>query len=88
MAVPLVYNSCLFNEALEEAIEDYTVVSKEQEEQDKQKAEWDEQQAALKQSKLDSNEPYEPEDQEWKDIKFADFKTYKEEYIICMDTLG
>ena len=27
MAVPLVYNSCLSNEALEEAIEDYQVVS-------------------------------------------------------------
>ena len=42
MAVPLVYNSCLFNEALEEAIEDYQVVSKEMEEQAKQKAEWNE----------------------------------------------
>ena len=27
MAVPLVYNSCLFNAALEEAVEDYQVVS-------------------------------------------------------------
>jgi len=42
MAIPLVYNSCLFNEALEEAVEDYQVVSKEKEEQDKQKAEFDE----------------------------------------------
>ena len=45
MAVPLVYNSCLTNEALEEAIEDYQVISKELEEQAKQKAEWEEQQA-------------------------------------------
>ena len=38
MAIPLVYNSCLFNEALEEAVEDYQVVSKEKEEQAVQKA--------------------------------------------------
>lgn len=32
MAVPLIYNSCLFNEALEEAIDNYKEISKEQEE--------------------------------------------------------
>jgi len=32
MAIPLVYNSCLFNEALEEAVEDYQIISKEKEE--------------------------------------------------------
>ena len=41
MAIPLVYNSCLFNEALEEAIEDYQTVSKEREEQAKAKQEYD-----------------------------------------------
>ena len=35
MAIPLVYNSCLFNDALEEAIENYQIISKEQEEQAK-----------------------------------------------------
>ena len=39
MAVPLVYNSCLFNEALEEAVENYMVVQKEKEELEKQKLE-------------------------------------------------
>ena len=43
MAIPLVYNSCLFNDALEEAVENYMVVSKEREEQEKQKAEQEEQ---------------------------------------------
>ena len=32
MAVPLIYDSCLFNEALEEAVEDYQTVLKEKEE--------------------------------------------------------
>lgn len=48
MAVPLVYNSCLFNEALEDAVEDYQEKSKEREEQEKQKAEVEEQVAATK----------------------------------------
>ena len=43
MAVPLVYNSCLFNDALEEAVENYMVVSKEREEQEKQKADQEDQ---------------------------------------------
>ena len=48
MAVPLVYNSCLFNEALEDAVEDYQEKSKERDEQEKQKAEVEEQVAATK----------------------------------------
>lgn len=88
MAVPLVYNSCLTNEALEDAIEDYTVISKEIEEQAKQKAEYDAQQAEVMAQKQEANEPYEEEPPEWKDIKYAPFKTFKEEYIICLDTLG
>ena len=50
MAVPLVYNSCLFNEALEEAVEDYQTVLKEKEEQDKLKADHEQQQQDKKQA--------------------------------------
>ena len=84
MAVPLVYNSCLFNDALEEAVEDYMTVSKEKEEQDKQKQDFND----AKQSKLDAGEAFEEEEPEWKGIEFAPFKTFKEEYVICLDTLG
>lgn len=51
MAVPLVYNSCLFNEALEEAIEDYQVISAQRAEQDKSKAEYEEKMEAERQQK-------------------------------------
>lgn len=88
MAVPLVYNSCLFNDALEEAVEDYMVVSKEREEQDKLKAEYEDQQTLIRQQKQEAGETYEEEEQDWKDISFAPFKTFKEEYILCLDTLG
>ena len=83
MAIPLVYNSCLSNEALEEAVEDYLVVSKEREEQDRQKAEY-EAKRAQDESQLKDDE----EDKDWTPAPFAPFKTFKEEYIICMDTLG
>ena len=42
MAVPLVYNSCLSDEALEAAVEDYKQVKEAQEEQAKQKTEYEE----------------------------------------------
>lgn len=51
MAVPLIYNSCLFNEALEEAIEDYQNVSKEKDEQAKLKAEQEEREAVERAAK-------------------------------------
>ena len=50
MAVPLIYNSCLFNEALEEDVEDYQTVLKEKEEQDKLKADHEQQQQDKKQA--------------------------------------
>ena len=88
MAVPLCYNSCLFNEALEDAIEDYTEKSKEREEQEKARAEVEEQVAAAKQAKIDAGEEYEEDEQEFGAIEAAPFKTFKEEYVICLDTLG
>ena len=45
MAIPLCYNSCLFDDALQNAVEDYSAKQKEIEEQDKKKAEWEDAQA-------------------------------------------
>lgn len=89
MAVPLIYNSCLFNEALEEAIEDYQNVSKEKDEQAKLKAEQEEREAVERAAKQEAGEQFDEEDQEqWKEINYAPFKTFKEEYVLCLDTLG
>jgi len=76
MAVPLIYNSCLFNEALEEAIEDYLVISKEKEEQDRQKAEWMEQMNQKRIQMQESGDTFEEDEMEWKLIEFAPFKTF------------
>ena len=71
MAVPLVYNSCLFNDALEAAIEDYKIVTKDKEEQDKSRAEWEDQQEQLKLQKQEAGEEFEEEEKEWDEIKEA-----------------
>ena len=42
MAVPLVYNSCLFDEALEAAVEDAKTISEQREVQSREKAEYEE----------------------------------------------
>ena len=88
MAIPLVYNSCLFNEALEEAVEDYKEVSKQREEQAAEKAKHEEEELAAKQQKMESGETYEEEEMKWEVIEFKPFQTFKEEYIVCLDTLG
>ena len=83
MAVPLVYNSCLFNEALEEAVENFMVVQKEKEELEKQRLEQEE-----NKEKGEDGEGNENEEEEIKDPEYDPFKTFKEEYVICLDTLG
>ena len=40
MAVPLVYKSCLYEESLDKAIEDWTEISVQLEAQEEEKREW------------------------------------------------
>ena len=42
MAVPLVYNSCLFDDALEAAVEDAKTITEQRDVQAKEKAEYEE----------------------------------------------
>lgn len=51
MAIPLVYNSCLFEDALDNAVQDYLDVRKALDEQNKAKAEWEEEQARIKEDR-------------------------------------
>ena len=43
MAVPLIYKSCLFDEALEESVKDYIDVTGKRSEQEVQKEAWENQ---------------------------------------------
>ena len=37
---------------------------------------------------MEAGETFDDEEQEFPEIEFAPFKTFKEEYVICLDTLG
>lgn len=63
-------------------------MSKEREEQEKVRAENEERIAAERQAKLEAGETYEEDEQDLKEVEFAPFKTFKEEYVLCLDTLG
>lgn len=88
MAIPLVYESCLFEDALQAAVEDYQVISREKEEQDRAKAEHNEAFAAQRAAALESGEAAPEDDREWEKIEFAPFMTKKQEFVVCLDTMG
>lgn len=88
MAVPMIYNSCMSDEALDAAITDWTEVSKKIEAQDAKKAEWDEEQAQIKEQKISAGEPYEYQEGEWEDLKPEPYATTEQKFVICVDTLG
>lgn len=75
MAVPLVYNSCLSESALDTAIANWGEVSKEIEQQDKDRAEYEETMAAEKEEKLRNGEAWNPEEKVWPELKAASFIT-------------
>lgn len=75
MAVPLVYNSCLSENALDTAIANWGEVSKEIEQQDKDRAEYEETMAAEKEEKLRNGEAWNPEEKVWPVLKAAPFIT-------------
>jgi hypothetical protein len=86
MAIPLIYKSCMSEEALDEAITDWIDVQKRTAEQDAKKIEWEEEQAANKADGADAG-PVEPEEP-WEDIQAKPFITSEQKFVICIDTLG
>jgi len=69
MAVPLVYNNCLSEKALDAAVDDYSDVMRRRDEIAKEKAIYDEETAAAKESKLAAGEPWEEEERTWPEIE-------------------
>jgi hypothetical protein len=88
MAIPLVYNSCLSEQALDAAIVDWAEVLKKIEAQDAKKVEWDEEQAAIKEQKISAGEDYEAPEEPWEEMKAAPFQSVEKKFVICIDTLG
>ena len=88
MVVPLEYNSCLSANALDSAVADSATLSKAREEQNKERADWEEEQNKLKEEKERAGEPFEPEFKQWEVLEEKPYLTKKKRYVVCLDTLG
>lgn len=88
MAVPLVYNSCMFEDALENAVQDYLECEKNREEQQKEIQEYEAERQAAREEKERSGETFEEEEKQWDEIQEKPFDTFQESYVVCIDTLG
>ena len=71
LAVKLEYESCLFEEAFDEAVLNYADVALQKHEQQVKKNEWEEQQAEEKLSKEENGEDYSPEEKELESIHLS-----------------
>ena len=88
MCIPLVYNSCLFEDSVDAALTDYVEKQKLRDEQEKERQEFDEAQAEAKDAALKAGEAFEPEEKEWAEIVNEDYATNAQKFVVCIDTLG
>jgi len=73
MAIKLEYNSCLFEDAYDEAIANYEHINNLRKEQEQEKAEHELQQAGLARAAADVGDDYEPEERTWAEFNYAAF---------------
>ena len=73
-AIRLEYQSCLFEEAFDEAVKEYKRVEEERAKQLAEKMEFEEAQADLKREKEENGEEFVPEVREWPEIQEAPYK--------------
>ena len=88
MAVPFEYNSCLSAKALEEAVADIQNLHKAREEQDKARAEWEEDQQKAQDEAERNGVPFEGEKKVWDNLVEKAYLTKKKSYVVCIDSLG
>lgn len=87
MAVPIVYESCLTDEALTQAISNFLEVTKLRDQQQDEQIQFQLDQDAL-QEQHHGEEPFVRAEKEWPEIKFEPFITQKKHYVLCIDTMG
>ena len=91
MAIKLVYDSCLFEEALDDAIREKTEYEQKVKEQEAEKKAWEEEQEKIKEEmkeKAPESEQQVPEVKEWEKITMKDFIVEEKTFVIGLDTLG
>ena len=88
MAVPLIYDACLNDEALEVAVADFQRVTAENERLKADLQAHDHEQTARYEAAVSAGEHYEKEVKELVQVEFQPFKTVESKFIVCLDTMG
>lgn len=88
LAFKLDYQSCLFEEALDEAIKDKHEVRQRKKQQKVEIGEWLEEQNKIKEEKEKAEEEFVPEEKEWEKIKTKEFLSIPKFFSVSLDTLG
>jgi hypothetical protein len=88
MAVPLVYNSCMFDDALEQAVGDMLDVQQRQDALDKEKAEYYEGFNARKEQAASNGDPFDEEERAWEEIEIKPFANIQQSWVVMLDTMG
>ena len=87
-AIRLEYESCLFEEAFDEAIKEHKRIDEERVKQMSEKQEFDENQADIKREKEENGEEYIAEVRDWPQINPLPYKVRKVQFCVCMNTMG
>ena len=85
MAIPLIYKSCLFDEALNEAVTNFQEVSVKIAHQEQEIEAWENQQQSAREA---AGANFVEEPREWPQIKLDEFRTEEMKYVVCLDTMG
>lgn len=88
MAIRLEYESCLFEDSLAAAVQDYIEVKHKQKEQDEEKRLYYEK---LEEERLEAENEgveFKHEEKQWEDIKPQPFLTRKIQFVVCLNTMG
>ena len=88
MAVPLVYENCLTDNALDSAVEDMLAVTTANDVILKEKAAYMEELENRKQEALRNGEPFDEEEREFVLEEIKPFLSSEEKFVVCLDTMG
>ena len=88
MAMKLEYSSCLFEEAYEAAVVNYTEVNEQIKAQEQEKKDWEDEQREKEDASEQEGGDQPAEEKEWEVFEYAPFKTSKKQFVVCINTLG
>jgi len=88
MSVPIIYDSCLSDEALDSAITDYLKVTAENERLERELAAHQADQQAKLDAAVAAGDTYVVEEKEIEKLDFQPFNCVQKKFLICFDTMG